>query len=706
MEHNTEYFYTVVLALSFLLFVASVTAVFIKKLRIPYTVVLVLIGLGLSALSEYEAFAFLNVLELSPDLVFYLFLPMLIFEGAYNIRYLDLRSSIKTISLLAVVGLALSAFFIGTVSFLVLPYTGIEVPLLTMLLFGALISSTDPIAALAIFKEIGVPKRMKMLLEGESLLNDGTALALFQVIFGVMAVGAITPGVIAEGFVHFWVLIIGGALFGVAAGYLFAHMIGRVRNLAVVEITLTLILAHVTFIVAEKFLSVSGIIATTAAAMVIGNYGRYKISPTVRGFMEHFWEYTAFVSNSLIFLLIGFSVKDTDFGDYVLPVIAALGVVLIARFLSVFAVAPIANSFFKDEGPIPFSWQLIISWGGLRGALPLAIVLLLPYDFEYRNFILILTLATIFFTLVIKAATLRSFLTYLKLHALSPTEELEREEGFLLIDAKIQERLKVMQGDGSISEDVYRKLNTMYADLYAQSRMRLREMFEEQDKKWSHDVILFTLRKHALGMERRIYFHLFEQNALNEGAFTMLDAQIERQINRIERNLPQVNEENGISFVSRARQAFLAALKRSQNAFLQRWSADIEARDIIQDYCVHRARKQSSGRVAQDLWDLCRESDSKIFNDAIEPVIDQYRTWHDYNAHQVQLVRDTHPKLAELVEYTIANLISLDLEIETLKELRAKGIIAENVFADVYEYYDNLHLEKEDTLLHYHKKSA
>lgn len=706
MEQHSEYFYTVVLALSFLLFLSSAAAVFIKRLRIPYTVLLVIIGGALSILSKYEAFSFLNVLELSPDLVFYLFLPMLIFEGAYNIRYLDMRSSIKTVSLLAVVSLAISAFFIGIVSFYLLPYVGMEIPLLTMLLFGALISATDPIAALAIFKEIGVPKRMRMLLEGESLLNDGTALALFQVIFGIMAAGAFSGGVAMQGFIHFWVLIIGGALFGVVAGYLFAKMIGAVRNLAVVEITLTLILAHVTFIVAEKFLSVSGIIATTAAAMVIGNYGRYKISPNVREFMEHFWEYAAFVSNSLIFLLIGLSIKGANFGEYVLPVIVALGVVIIARFVSVFGVAPIVNRFFRNEGAMPVSWQLVLSWGGLRGALPLAIVLLLPHDFEHRNFILILTLAVIFFTLLIKAATMKAFLTYLKLHVFSPTEQLEREEGFILMDAKIQAGLKDMRDANRISDEVHAKLSAMYAELRDQSKARLRALFDQQGEEWSADVMLFTVRKHALGMEKRVYFHLFERHALNERAFAMLDAQIERQVNRIERNIPQITEEDVLSLSARVQKACLSAMQRSSNAFLRRWSDDIALREVIQDYCVHRARKESSQEVAHELEELRRESDNALFNEALESVIDQYQTWHDYNTRQMDMVRQAHPELTELVEYTIANLISLDMEMETLKELRAKGIIAENVFADVYQYYDALHLEKEDTLVHYHKKTA
>ncbi|MCR4322655.1 MAG: sodium:proton antiporter [Candidatus Azambacteria bacterium] len=704
MEHGEPFFYSVVLAVSFLLFVASVTTVFIKRLRAPYTVVLVVIGLALSVFSEYETFAFLNVLELSPDLVFYLFLPMLIFEGAYNIRYLDLRSSIKTISLLSVISLSISTFFIGFVLYFILPYAGIQVSLLTLLLFGALISATDPIAALTIFKEIGVPKRLRMLLEGESLLNDGTALALFQVILVMMAAGAFTGRVVVEGFAYFWVLLLGGAVFGIVMGWLFAKLIEKVRNIAVVEITLTLILAHITFIFAERFLSVSGIIATTAAAMMIGNYGRYKISPNVREFMEHFWEYAAFVSNSLIFLLIGLSVKGASFGEYILPVLMALGVVLVARFLSVFTVAPIVNRFFTREGKIPFSWQLVLAWGGLRGALPLAIVLLLPADFAQRNFILVLTLATIFFTLVIKAATMKSFLHYLKLHLFSSTEELEREEGFILMDGKIQSQLRIMVENKRIPQNAYDKLSGMYHELNQKSKEHLRELFEKKGDEWSYEKMLSMLRKHALGMEKLVYLHLFERNALNEAALAMLHGQIERQVNRIERDLPQIREKEKLPLTQYIQDFFLKKLKRVKITTVQKWHDDMRAREVVQDYCVHRARREGSEEVEKELEGLQKESDSVLFNEALSAVIAQYRKWHVYNSRQMDLIKQARPQLVEKVEYTIANLISLNMEMEILKDMRAKGIIAENVFADVYQYYDRLHLEKEHALIHYHEK--
>ena len=185
----------------------------------------------------------------------------------------------------------------------------------------------------------------------------------------------------------------------------------------------------------------------------------------------------------------------------------------------------------------------------------------------------------------------------------------------------------------------------------------------------------------------------------------MLHGQIERQINRIERDLPQIKEENDtMTLAHRVWERFLEAVKRSQIERLRRWHRDIRMREVIQDYCVHRARRDGSEEVVQELEELRKETENPLFNEALEAVIDQYRTWHEYNAHQMSVVKNEHAQLIDMVEYTIANLVSLNMEIDILKDMRAKGIIAENVFADIYQYYDRLHFEKEDMLLHYRGK--
>ncbi len=704
MEHADSFFYTLILTICFLLFVASATAVIIKKLHVPYTVVLAGIGILLGGISYIDQFSFLNTFELSPDLVFYLFLPMLIFEGAYNIRFIEMQSSVKAISALAVVSLIVSTFFIGFALYYTLPFFGIEIPLLTLLLFGSLISATDPIAALAIFKEARVPRRLRMLLEGESLLNDGTALALFQIILGVITAGSVTIGIVTSGFIQFWFLMLGGALFGVLMGFFFAKAIEKIRNLAVVEITLTLILAHTTFIFAEKYFAVSGIIATTAAAMVMGNYGRYKVSRGVREFMEHFWEYAAFVSNSLIFLLIGLSVRYASFGEYIIPIIIALFIVLVARFLSIYSVVPFINRFTNEE-KIPRSWQFILSWGGLRGALPLAITLLLPVDFPHRDFILVMTLSTIFFTLLIKAASIKLFLTYLQLHTFSKTEELEREESFLAMDVKIQKRLVEMFEKNRLSKKAYDKLSTMYTKLYNESKEKLYMLFEKRGSDFSYEEIVSILRKHALGIERQTYLELFSQYELDERVLSMLNHKIERQIERIVHHVPQVRDDSSQVPFRRLKGALLSFVWRLNISSIKDWEEILKTREVIRNYCIHRARKISSERVLDILRDMSKQEENDLYREAAHEVIRQYQKWYDDNIRKMNTVKHENPKLIEKIEYTIANLASLGMEMEILKEMREKGIMPENVFSDVNEYYERLHLEKENALLYYRKSA-
>ena len=498
--------------------------------------------------------------------------------------------------------------------------------------------------------------------------------------------------------------MLGGAAFGVLMGFIFAKAIEKIRNLAVVEITLTLILAHTTFIFAEKIFAVSGIIATMAAAMVIGNYGRYKISRGVREFMERFWEYTAFVSNSLIFLLIGLSVRYASFDEYIVPIAVALIIVIVARFLSIYSVVPFINNLTNEE-KIPRSWQFILSWGGLRGALPLAIVLLLPTDFAHRDFILVLTLSTIFFTLLINAASIKLFLTYLKLHIFSKTEELEREKSFLAMDVKIQERLRETFEKNHLSKKAYDKLSAMYTKLYEESKEKLRVLLEKRGGEFSHEEMLAILRKHALGIERQTYLELFAQYELDERVLSMLNHKIERQIERISRHTPQVRDDTTEVPFRKAKDIVLGFIWRLDIPSLKNWEETIRTREVVRNYCVYRARKISAERVFDVLEHMSKQEENLVYQEAAHEVIRQYRKWHDDNTHKMNAIKHENPKLVETIEYTIANLASLGMEMEILKEMREKGIMPENVFSDVYEYYERLHLEKENTLLYYRKRA-
>jgi CPA1 family monovalent cation:H+ antiporter len=366
------------------------------KTRIPYTVLLVIGGSFLVPLSQIDAFSFVTSFQLTPELLFFVFLPILIFESAYNINIRNFKENKFSISILAIVGLLISTFFIGFVGQWAFHLLGLEIPLLVTLLFGAIISATDPVAVLALFKEYGAPHRLTLIFEGESLLNDGTAFAIFLLLLEIMLNGFNGAATILQGFISFCIMILGGGLFGLFMGFIFSKLIEWVKGNEHLEITLTLLVAHFTFLLAELIseklviyghhIHFSSIIATLVSSIVMGNFGRFKMSVGIEEYMEKFWGYFAFLANSLVFILMGllFTSLSISLDLAILPILIMILVVVIARAVSIYCSIGIANQI-KSEESIPLNWQHLLSWGSLRGSLAVIMVLLIPDDLSLPN---------------------------------------------------------------------------------------------------------------------------------------------------------------------------------------------------------------------------------------------------------------------------------------------------------------------------------
>ncbi|MCJ7499628.1 cation:proton antiporter, partial [bacterium] len=273
-----------------LLTVAAAIAVAVKYIRLPYTIALVFGGLlvSLAAVEPYR---------LTEELILFIFLPPLLFEGAIHFELTDLRRNMKTIGALAFPGLMVSGFLAG---YLIQRMTGL--PMTVALLVGVMITPTDPISVLALFKKLGVSKRLSMIVEGESVFNDGTGIVLYSVIVGIVTSGSLN---VTASILLFLKVVVGGLLTGLVLGYLAFLLLKRLDD-HVLEVLITLLLAFGAFIVAEHTFHVSGVMAVVAAGVLIGNQGaRLAMSPTTRLAIKNFWEIAAFIINSLIFLMIG-----------------------------------------------------------------------------------------------------------------------------------------------------------------------------------------------------------------------------------------------------------------------------------------------------------------------------------------------------------------------------------------------------------------
>ena len=392
--------------LVWLLIAAAITAMLAKRLRIPYTVALVFGGLLLGAVR----FPLLSPLQsgnrpdwLTPDVILILFLPALVFEGSVK---LDLRELVRNsipLLLLANAGVLLAAVATGYVV-----HWLIGLPVLVAMLFGSIISATDPISVLAIFKDLKLDNRLSLIMEAESLLNDGTAVVLFGILFGATVAEKLS---VSNGVAQYFLAVVCGAILGSVLGYLASRITGAVDD-PQIEITLSTILAYGSYLLAFH-LHLSGVIATASAGLIFGNVGSKRgMSVRTRTAMQSFWEYVSFVMNSLVFLLIGLEIHVRQLLHNWNSVALAVGAVLAGRVLSVYLSIPLSNRFAEK---IPFRWQLVIVWGGLRGALALALALSLPSAFPYREQILDLTFGVVVFSIVVQGHTLKPLLRLLKL---------------------------------------------------------------------------------------------------------------------------------------------------------------------------------------------------------------------------------------------------------------------------------------------------
>jgi monovalent cation:H+ antiporter, CPA1 family len=391
--------------LIWLLIAASAIAMLAKRLRAPYTVALVAGGLmlsvlrlpGLSPLSPGQRPDWLT-----PDVILILFLPALVFEGSVKLSVRDLLRNSAPLLLLANVGVLLAALVTGC---LVHWTTGL--PMETALLFGAIISATDPISILAIFKDLRMEKRLSLIIEGESLLNDGTAAALFQIVLAGILAGRLS---LAKGVGQFVFAVLGGALLGSFLGYATSRLTRTIDD-AEVQITLTAVVAYGSYLLAYQ-LHLSGIIATASAGLIVGNLGTTNCSTQTKTALESFWAYVAFIMNSLVFLLIGLEIHVDALLRSWRPVLLSVGAVLVGRALSVYLLTPVSNAFTEK---IPVRWQHVIVWGGLRGALALALALSLDSTFPDRTRVLDLTFGVVVFSILVQGLTVKPLLRVLGL---------------------------------------------------------------------------------------------------------------------------------------------------------------------------------------------------------------------------------------------------------------------------------------------------
>lgn len=380
-----------------LLVIAILVAIAARRLRLPYTVGLVVTGIGL-ALAHVPLGA-----ALTHDIVFDVILPPLLFEAAIAIHWHDFRRDAEPILILSVAGVVIAA---GTVAAGMVWLLGWAIA--PALVFGVLTAATDPVAVIALFKDNGVTGRLRLLVESESLLNDGVAAVLFAVALSWSAHTGSTPLGWREIVGDLAMSSAGGLLVGIACGYVAILAVGRTED-HLVETAVTAAAAWGAFLLAERA-GFSGVLATVASGVLIGNVGRLTHEHgegsgfAGRDFVPDFWEFAAFLGYSLIFLLIGGRLGAIAFARVGwVPLLTAILLVLAGRALTIY---PLGAAFSRTRWAIPLRDLHVLWWGGLRGALALALALSLPENLDRRDEIVIATFAVVAFSVILQGLTM------------------------------------------------------------------------------------------------------------------------------------------------------------------------------------------------------------------------------------------------------------------------------------------------------------
>ena len=397
-----------------LLLLSCVIAIVSKMVtQLPYTIFLTLVGLGIGVLGigpEIEETGF------SHDLIFFVFLPPLLFQGAFHMNLNSLLKQFWPIVCFAVPGVIVSTLLVGGV----VGWLGGISSIMVAILFGALISPTDPVSVLALFKEVGAPEDLKTLVEGESLFNDATGVVLFTILLKVV-LGGEEFG-LGQAIYEFVKVSVGGLLLGIVLGWIVYKVMRHLED-HLLENALCLVLAYGSFWLAEV-MHLSGVIATVLAGLMMGNYGRrLSMSEKTTKTVEIFFESMDFLINSFLFILIGLELREAQVGTMWITVFVAIAAMMIGR-------ATVSYSFYWLLNQVgtkrPRRWNHILFWGGLRGSIPIALLLQLPNEgvlATWRPVLLLAGFGCVFFSLVVQGTTMGPLMRRLGIRDVEETVE-------------------------------------------------------------------------------------------------------------------------------------------------------------------------------------------------------------------------------------------------------------------------------------------
>ncbi len=646
------------------------------RIKLPYSVLLAIVGCLLGIIIHVHGWAppvvsdFLDSLEkfeISSETFLMVFLPVLLFETALSMNVRRLMDDIGPIMMMAIVAVVVCTVVVGLTLDAVSSYG-----LVVCLLLGAIVATTDPVAVVGIFREVGAPKRLTTLVEGESLFNDAASIALYSVLLAVLSGhGELSAsGVFNDFVVHF----IGGGVAGFVMGRIACFLFAWLRGFPTAEITLTLTLAYLSFFISEHYLGVSGVVATVIAGLVVGSTGRTRMSPTTFEHLSSAWEQFGFWANSLIFLfaamLIPRLMAAADWQELLL-VLLVFVTTLVARSVVVFGLLPLLG-LTRLGTKVSNPYKIVMAWGGLRGAVSLALALAVTEQTavapEARQFIAVATTGFVLLTLFINGISLRPLIRMLGLNQLSSVERTIRNQVLTVALEDLQGKTDEVAKREHIGNEARDRIHAVFdASLASVHDGHVSQMTDEQ--RVAVGLAIVAQR------EEEMFFDILKAQIVDWRMAENLLARSERLEDAI-RIGGLAGFESAIVADVRYSTAFRLALRMHYMFGFQSWLAH----ELGQRF----ANLMSKRSVAQRLITFAREQITPLLGqDATQRIIVAHQRRLDLIESALQALNLQYPSYALWLQESYLGRVARELERMRYRDMLEQFLISGEVYADL-----------------------
>src|SRR3990167_3009847 len=661
-------------AISVLLILAAITMFISKWSRLPFTVMLVVMGYAASHLAKYGP-PFLTPLatyKIHPDIILYACLPTLIFESAFAMDARLLKHNLAPVLTLAIPGLFLSTAIIGLIVWSLTSF-----PLLTALLLGAILSATDPVAVISLFKQLGVPKRLTILVEGESSFNDSTAIVTAKTILIIMLAGSMTSTTLFHSMHLFLFEFFGGIVIGFIMALITGSVIAAIEDEPLTELSLTIILAYLSFIMADKFFHISGVMATITAGIMMSGWGRTKLSSHAVEKLHDILEFLAYIANALIFLLVGLSIQLQTLADSFWIITIVIFAMLFSRAIVIYALVPLIGKLPNAE-PIDIRYQTIMWWGGLRGAIALAIVLGLS-NMPDQETLISVVMGAVLFTILVQGLSIEKIIHYLRLDRLLLPDRVAKMEAEIAAEKITLERIPELQRGGLFSLIIAKDLQAACKRAIAKINSRLQRLRKNELTLKEEERLLFLS---AFAVEKSLYYDMFSNGHLTEHAYRLLTNDIDLEVDLM-RYRGTITETAPIGFIGRVKTLFIGWFRNVP--VLNRLPMHMQLMLTLRDYEEKWGLHQGSLVVLNHLNEL--EKIESFKQEAIDVVKNRFKSWLTATTHYLDEITAQFPEFVNDMQQRLAQRLLLLAKYHAVMHQVKEGLLPQGIADALIQKY-------------------